>query len=175
MLLRLLTPLLSAALLSACSPAEPPAPERDAAKPTAAQPALAPAKLLPPPAPAPKKLTPQGVQANQVRQYDSNKDGRVTTQEALVRPFQRLMAFDSDNNRVLAVSEFHKALGDVLGRDKAINTLFHKLDTDKNGGLDEKEIVAYMWPGVVAADRNFDNQVDAHDAQPSTPKKVHTP
>lgn len=172
---RILMPTLCATLLAACSAAEQGAPDPAAAKPAVARAAPAPTKQLPPPAPVPKKLTPQGAHANLARQYDSDKDGRVSTQEALVQPFQRLMTFDSDNNRVLAAHEFHKSLGDATGRDKSIKALFHKLDLDKNGGLSEKEIVAYMWPGVVAADRNLDNQVDARDARPDTPKKTPTP
>lgn len=167
--------LLTAALLSACAEPDSPDATRQPQKTASAPAAVKPAKPLPPPAPAPKKLTSAGVHANQVKQYDGNGDGKVSTREALVQPFQRLMAFDSDGNRVLTAAEFHKALGDLTGKDETMAALFKQLDADKNGGLDEKEIVAYMWPGIVAADRNSDNQVDTRDLQPSNPKKSQTP
>jgi len=162
---RLVSVLTASILLAACSD-EPPA----VAKPLPAKATPVKVQPLAPSAPEPKVLTGGQVHDHLLKQFDRDQDGKVSMREVLLHAVDQQLSVDMDKNRTLSAQEFHMGLKDFSMQDPYIREAFKRIDKDKNGQLDERELASHAWAGIVHLDINQDGILSADEARAASGK-----
>lgn len=134
---------------------------------------IVPGKTLPA---APVAVQPAaGVDVSNLKRFDANKDGVVTTQEILSDGLGRMMAFDRNNNGYLSQPEFQQAMGDRRNRFGASTNLFKHLDRNKDNRLSSQEVAGYLAPSINALDAEGTGVISDLSPIPPFPKAEQAP
>lgn len=106
-----------------------------------------------------------------LKQFDRDQDGKVSMREVLLHAVDQQLQVDLDKTRTLSAQEFHLGFKDFSMQDPYIGEAFKRIDKDKNGQLDERELAAHAWSGIVELDLNQDGILSAEEARAAQSKK----
>ena len=106
-----------------------------------------------------------------LKQFDRDQDGKVSMREVLLHAVDQQLQVDLDKTRTLSAQEFHLGFKDFSMQDPYIGEAFKRIDKDKNSQLDERELAAHAWSGIVELDLNQDGILSAEEARAAQSKK----